>query len=504
MNNKNLYSLFESRFPADRRRPLLILDDGTQVSYADADAGSARYASLLSSLGLAPGDRVAVQVEKSPQALLVYLACLRAGVAYLPLNTAYQEAELEHFLRDAEPRAVIAQPSSLPWLEPLANRLGIKHVLSLDDAGQGSWTEAARARPASFATVERDAADIAAILYTSGTTGRSKGAMITHGNLAANAVALHRAWGFGPGDVLVHMLPLFHVHGLFVACHCVLLNGTAMRFHARFDARRALDDFRDSTVFMGVPTFYTRLIAEPRLDRAACARMRLFVCGSAPLLAETHVEFERRTGHRILERYGMTETGMLTSNPLEGDRRAGSVGPALAGVEVRVVDDDDTPCAAGKIGHVQVKGANVFPGYWRMPERNKEEFTADGFFRTGDLGSLSSDGYLNIVGRSKDLIISGGYNVYPKEIELAIDELPGVEESAVIGVPHEDFGEAVTAVVVAHGEHMPPSEGEIIAALKKKLANFKVPKRVHFVDDLPRNAMGKVQKNVLRERFAKD
>jgi malonyl-CoA/methylmalonyl-CoA synthetase len=300
------------------------------------------------------------------------------------------------------------------------------------------------------------------------------------------------------------MLPLFHVHGLFVACHCVLLNGTAMRFHARFDARRALDDFRDSTVFMGVPTLYARLLAEPDLDRAACARMRLFVSGSAPLLAETHVAFERRTGHRILERYGMTETGMLTSNPLDGDRRAGSVGPAVAGVEVRVVDDDDKPCAAGTIGHVQVKGATVFPGYWRMPERNREEFTADGFFRTGDLGSLSDDGYLTIAGRSKDLIITGGYNVYPKEIELAIDELPGVEESAVIGVPHEDFGEAVTAVVVPHGEHMPPTEGEIIAALKRKLANFKVPKRVHFVDDLPRNAMGKVQKNVLRERFGKD
>jgi len=505
MNNKNLYSLFESRFPADRRQPLLILDDGTQVSYADVDAGTARFASLLASLALVPGDRVAVQVEKSPQALLVYLACLRAGIAYLPLNTAYQAGELEHFLRDAEPGAVIAQPSSLPWLEPLAKRLGIKHLFSLDDAGQGSWTEAAFGRPASFATVERGADDIAAILYTSGTTGRSKGAMITHGNLAANAVALHRAWGFGPEDVLVHMLPLFHVNGLFVACHCVLLNGTAMRFHARFDARRALDDFRDSTVFMGVPTFYARLIAEPRLDRAACARMRLFISGSAPLLAETHVEFERRTGHRILERYGMTETGMLTSNPLQGDRRAGSVGPALAGVEVRVVDDDDKPCAAGKIGHVQVKGANVFPGYWRMPERNREEFTTDGFFRTGDLGSLSDDGYLTIAGRSKDLIITGGYNVYPKEIELAIDELPGVKESAVIGVPHPDFGEAVTAVVVVNRLETAPYDAHtIIAALKKKLANFKVPKRVHFVDDLPRNAMGKVQKNVLRERFGKD
>jgi malonyl-CoA/methylmalonyl-CoA synthetase len=276
-----------------------------------------------------------------------------------------------------------------------------------------------------------------------------------------------------------------------------------MRFHARFDASKALEDFRVSTVFMGVPTFYTRLLAEPGLDRAACARMRLFVSGSAPLLAETHVEFEARTGHRILERYGMTETGMLTSNPLQGDRRAGAVGPALPGVEVRIVDDDDKPVATGVNGHVQVKGANVFPGYWRMPERNRDEFTADGYFRTGDMGSLAADGYLTIAGRSKDLIITGGYNVYPREIELAIDELPGVEESAVIGVPHQDFGEAVTAIVVPHGEHMPPSEAEIIAALKGKLANFKVPKRVHFVEELPRNAMGKVQKNMLRDRFGK-
>jgi malonyl-CoA/methylmalonyl-CoA synthetase len=352
-----------------------------------------------------------------------------------------------------------------------------------------------------LATVERGGDDLAAILYTSGTTGRSKGAMLTHRNLASNASVLHREWGFGPGDVLVHMLPLFHVHGLFVACHCVLMNGTPMRFHAGFDARRALADFAASTVFMGVPTFYTRLLAEPGLTREACSRMRLFVSGSAPLLAETHVEFEQRTGQRILERYGMTETGMLTSNPLEGDRRAGSVGPALPGTEIRVVDDDDRPCVAGTIGNVLVRGANVFSGYWRMPERNREEFTAEGFFRTGDMGMLAADGYLTIVGRSKDLIISGGYNVYPKEVELALDELPGVQESAVVGVPHPDFGEAVTAIVVAKKGGDRPVEAEMIAALKSRLANFKVPKRVHVVDELPRNAMGKVQKNVLRERF---
>jgi malonyl-CoA/methylmalonyl-CoA synthetase len=501
MKNENLYALFESRFPSDRRRPLLILDSGAELSYAQAEAGSARHASLLASLGAMPGDRVAVQVEKSPEALLLYLACLRAGLVYLPLNSAYQEGEIGYFLADAQPRVVIAQPSSMAWLPAVAKRLGIAHVFSLDDEGAGSWVDAAKRQPATFADVSRAADDLAAILYTSGTTGRSKGAMITHGNLASNALALHESWGFGPDDVLVHMLPLFHVHGLFVACHCVLLNGTPMRFHARFDAKRALADFRASTVFMGVPTFYTRLIAEPALDREACSRMRLFVSGSAPLLAETHVEFEQRTGQRILERYGMTETGMLTSNPLQGDRRAGSVGPALPGVSVRVVDDDDNAAALGAIGHVQVKGANVFPGYWRMPERNMDEFTSDGFFRTGDMGCLSKDGYLTIVGRSKDLIITGGYNVYPKEIELAIDELPGIEECAVIGIPHQDFGEAVTAIVVPHGEHMPPSEAEIIAALKGRLANFKVPKRVHFVEELPRNSMGKVQKNVLRDRF---
>jgi malonyl-CoA/methylmalonyl-CoA synthetase len=503
MNNDNLYALFESRFPVDRQKPLLLVDSGAPLSYADAEAGSARYASFLAGLGLEPGDRIAVQVEKSPEALLLYLACLRAGLVYLPLNSAYQQGEIAYFLENAEPGAIVAQPASMPWLAPLAARLGIRHVFSLDDEGGGTLTVASRDSPKEFAMVERAAGDLAAILYTSGTTGRSKGAMITHGNLAANALVLHKAWGFRPDDLLIHMLPLFHVHGLFVACHCVLVNGSAMRFHTKFDARRALAEFASSTVFMGVPTFYTRLLAEPGLDRTACSKMRLFVSGSAPLLAETHVGFEERTGHRILERYGMTETGMLTSNPLQGERRPGSVGPALPGTEVRIVDDDGALCAAGVIGHVQVRGANVFPGYWRMSERNSEEFTGGGFFRTGDMGSLSKDGYLTIVGRSKDLIITGGYNVYPKEIELALDELPGVRESAVIGVPHPDFGEAVAAVVVAKpGEA--PTEAEVVAAMKGKLANFKIPKRVYFVEDLPRNAMGKVQKNVLRDRYAKD
>jgi malonyl-CoA/methylmalonyl-CoA synthetase len=498
--NQNLYARFESRFPADRESPLLLLPDGSSITYAQADEGSARYASLLAGIGLAPGDRVAVQVEKSPEALLLYLGCLRAGLVYLPLNSAYQEPEVAYFLENAEPGAVVAQPRSMPWLERVAMRLAIRHVFSLDEHGKGSVRDAAASAPVRFKTVERNGDDLAAILYTSGTTGRSKGAMLSHRNLGSNADVLHRFWGFRPGDVLVHTLPLFHVHGLFVACHTTLMNGSAMRFHGKFDAKRAIADFAQSTVFMGVPTLYTRLLAEPSLTREACAHMRLFVSGSAPLLAETHVQFEARTGQRILERYGMTETGMLASNPLEGERRAGSVGPALPGVSVRVVNDEARPCAPGVIGHVQVKGPNVFSGYWRMPERNAEEFTTDGFFRTGDLGSLSADHYLCIAGRSKDLIISGGFNVYPKEVELALDALPGVQESAVVGVPHKDFGEAVVGVVVPRaGAH--PGERELIDALRKRLANFKVPKRVYIVDELPRNAMGKVQKNVLRERY---
>ena len=500
MTNDNLYALFESRFPQDRSRPLLLLTDGAELTYAQAHATTARYAALLASHGLVPGDRVAVQVEKSPEALLLYLACLRGGFVYLPLNSAYQTGEVRYFLENATPRAIVSQPAAMGKMEAVARELGIPLVLSLDAQGDGSFVEAARPMPERFETVQRRAADLAAILYTSGTTGRSKGAMLSHGNLASNALVLHRYWSFRPDDVLLHVLPLFHVHGLFVACHCVLLNGTAMRFHARFDAGAAIQDLARSTVFMGVPTHYTRLLAETGLDREACSSMRLFVSGSAPLLAETHHEFERRTGHRILERYGMTETGMLTSNPLEGERRAGTVGPALPGVSVRVVGKEGRDLPVGEIGEVIVKGANVFAGYWQMPEKNAEEFTSDGYFHTGDLGSLDADGYLAIAGRSKDLIISGGYNVYPKEVELAIDELPGVEECAVVGVPHKDFGEAVTAVVVAR-PGTPPTEESIIAALRERLANFKVPKRVHVVDELPRNAMGKVQKSVLRERY---
>lgn len=499
--NANLYALFESRFPKDRSHPLLLQAGGPAVSYAEAEAESARFAALLVARGLVPGDRVAVQVEKSPRALFLYLACLRAGLVYLPLNSAYQQGEVGYFLENAEPRAVVFQPKSLPWLEPMAAARGIAHVFSLDEHGEGTLADESRGKSAVFETVHRSGDDLAAILYTSGTTGRSKGAMISHRNLASNATVLHAQWGFRPGDVLIHMLPLFHVHGLFVACHCVLMNGTAMRFHAKFDAKRALAEFAQSSVFMGVPTFYTRLLAEAGLDKAACASMRLFVSGSAPLLAETHRDFESRTGHRILERYGMTETGMLTSNPLEGERRPGTVGKPLPGTTVRVMDDAGQACAPGDVGHIQVKGDNVLSGYWRMPEKNKEEFTADGYFKTGDMGTFSADGYLSIVGRSKDLIISGGYNVYPKEIELVIDEMASVLESAVVGVPHPDFGEAVTAVVVAKPGAV-LSSADVIAWVKGRLANFKVPKAVHVVPELPRNTMGKVQKNVLRERYS--
>ncbi len=500
--NQNLYALFESRFPVDRDAVFLETEHGSTVSFRDLDEVTARFASYFTGLGLKPGDRVAAQVEKSPQALFLYLGCLRAGLVWLPLNTAYQSAEVEYFLGDAEPRAVIAQPKTLVWMDAICTRLTIPHLLTLDEHGQGTLIERSAAATTTFDTLMRGADDLAAILYTSGTTGRSKGAMITHRNLSSNALALHKTWGFRPGDVLLHTLPLFHVHGLFVACHCALLNGGKMIFHSRFEAAAVMRALPYATVFMGVPTYYVRLLADDKFDAAHTANIRLFISGSAPLLTETFGAFRERTGKVILERYGMTETGMITSNPLDGERKGGTVGPPLPGVSVLVVGADGAPLNTDEIGDILVKGDNVLPGYWRMLEKNAEEFTADGYFKTGDVGKLDREGYLSIVGRSKDLVITGGYNVYPKEIELLLDELPGVAESAVIGVPHPDFGEAVTAVVVQKpGATL--VESDVIAALKGKLANFKVPKRVHVVNDLPRNAMGKVQKNVLRQQFDK-
>lgn len=498
----NLYELFESRFPADRSRAFIELEDGQAYSYADLEVVSGRYARLLADLGVLKGDRVAVQVEKSPEAVFLYLACLRAGAIYLPLNPAYTQSEVGYFLGDAEPKVVVCRPETEAAVGDAARAAGTAHVLTLGQDGGGTLPTRARELVPMEGCVAAGPDDVAAILYTSGTTGRSKGAMLTHWNLGANALALHQTWGFRAGDVLLHALPLFHTHGLFVATHCVLLNGTGMLFLPKFDGNAIIRLLPRATVMMGVPTFYTRLLAREDFTAEVCRNMRLFISGSAPLLEETFHAFEARTGHTILERYGMTETGMNTSNPLEGERIAGTVGVPLPGVEARVCDEHGNVLGPDEIGVIEVRGANVFIGYWRMPEKTAAEFRPDGFFITGDVGKIDARGYVHIVGRAKDLIISGGFNVYPKEVELCIDRIDGVVESAVVGVPHPDFGEAVTAVVTRAPGREDVSAEAVIAACKAELANFKVPKQVHFVADLPRNTMGKVQKNQLRERFA--
>ena len=503
MNDANLYALLEAHFPPDRSTACLETPEGAVWTFADVDAESARSASLMRERGVAPGDRVAVQVEKSPRALMLYLACLRAGAVYLPLNPAYPERELDYFLGDAEPRLVVARPESATGVAALCGRHGIGEPLTLGTGEDGTLVEASRSMPDRFDTVERGPDDLAALLYTSGTTGKPKGAMLTHANLYSNAQVLHEAWGFRAGDVLLHMLPIFHTHGLFVACHTSLLNGTPMIFCPRFDAAEAGRLLPRATVFMGVPTFYVRLLGQAGFGAAQCANARLFVSGSAPLLEQTFEEFRERTGHTILERYGMTECGMSTSNPLDGERRAGTVGLPLPGVDLRVSGEDGAPAGPGEVGEIEFKGPNVFSGYWRMPEKTAEEFTADGFFRSGDLGRIGEDGYVSIVGRGKDLVISGGFNVYPKEVELLIDKLDGVTESAVIGLPHPDFGEQVTAVVVREPGADVPAGQAVIEALKQELAGYKVPKQVFFAEELPRNSMGKVQKSVLREQFTR-
>jgi malonyl-CoA/methylmalonyl-CoA synthetase len=495
--NANLYALLRDHFLERADQPCILIPDGPVIRYDELDRVSARMASALRAVGCRRGDRVAVQVDKCWEALALYLACLRAGFVYLPLNTGYQKSELTYFFGDAEPSAIVGRPDNA---EALATLRPEATVLTLA-AGEGTLLDAARDEPNVFEPVKSAPDDLASILYTSGTTGRAKGAMLTHRNLASNALTLVDRWGFTHDDVLLHALPLYHVHGLFVASHCALLSGARMLWHAKFDARRVMASLPHTTVMMGVPTFYSRLLAEPSFDKTACATIRLFVSGSAPLLPATFDEFAARTGQAILERYGMTETGMNTSNPLDGERRCGSVGLPLPGISVRVVDEHGTTCAPGEVGGIQVKGPNVFAGYWRMLEKTREEFTADGFFKTGDMGEAMSDGYINIVGRAKDLIITGGLNVYPKEIEEKIDAMPGVVESAVIAVPDPDFGEAVTAIVVTNKESA-LTEASIIAALKADIAGFKVPKHVHFVDDLPRNAMGKVEKSTLRKRYA--
>jgi len=494
--NANLYALIERHFPAAAEEPCLVVPGGPVVHYDELAATSARLANALVAAGCRPGDRIAVQVDKHWQVLPLYLASLRAGLVYLPLNTGYQKGELDFFFGDAQPRVIVCGPGRLGVVETVARGAT---VLTLDAHG-GELMERAARESDRFATVESAPDDLAALLYTSGTTGRAKGAMLTHRNLASNGLTLVEAWGFTRGDVLLHALPVYHVHGLFVALHCALLSGSRMLWLPKFDAKEVAALLPRATAMMGVPTFYTRLLAEPTFTRETAASIRLFVSGSAPLLPETFREFEARTGKRILERYGMTETGMNTSNPLDGERVAGTVGAPLPGVSVRIVDDAGAPCAKGVVGSIEVRGPNVFAGYWKLPAKTKEEFTADGWFRTGDQGRWTPEDYVAIVGRAKDMIISGGLNVYPKEIEERIDALPGVVESAVVGVPDPDFGEVGVAFICAAPGHG-LTEQVVLAELKSTIAGFKVPKRALFVAELPRNAMGKVQKALLRERL---
>ncbi|MBK9443477.1 MAG: malonyl-CoA synthase [Comamonadaceae bacterium] len=507
MNNDsfNLYQALRRAFPADLDATAVETDHGQYYTWRDLERGSAMLANFLLSLNLPVDARIAVQIEKSVEALMLYLATLRAGFVYLPLNTAYQSAEMAYFMGDAEPSVVICTGANFAWVSKLAFQAGTPWVLTLNDDRTGSLLARASHASDQHTVVPKAEGDVAVIIYTSGTTGRSKGAMLTHGNMLSNACVLKDAWAWRSaaqgGDVLIHALPIFHVHGLFVAIHGALLNGSKMIWCARFEPRFVISKLPEATVFMGVPTLYVRLLAEAALTPQVASHMRLFVSGSAPLLLDTFKAWQARTGHTILERYGMSETIMLASNPYAGERRGGTVGPALPGVALRVVNDQGQVLTAGEIGGIEVKGPNVFGGYWRMPEKTAQEFTPDGFFKTGDVGRCDADGYVTIVGRSKDLIISGGYNVYPAEIESFINDLPGVSESAVVGVPHPDFGEVGVALVVPRaGASLDGTQ--ILAALKAQLASFKVPKQCHVVVDLPRNSMGKVQKNVLRSRYA--
>ncbi|WP_342725570.1 malonyl-CoA synthase [Bradyrhizobium sp. B097] len=502
MNTTTNANLFSRLFDGldDTNRLAIEQLDGSRISYGDLIARAGQMANVLVERGVKPGDRVAAQTEKSVSALVLYLATVRAGGVYLPLNTAYTLNELEYFITDAEPSLVVCDPAKLEGIKAIAAKVGAK-VETLDPTGRGSLTEAADKAAKEFATVPRGNDDLAAILYTSGTTGRSKGAMLSHDNLASNSYSLVDYWRFTDKDVLIHALPIYHTHGLFVASNVTLFSRASMIFLPKFDPDAILKLMARATVMMGVPTFYTRLLQNPGLNKDATKHMRLFISGSAPLLADTHREWSARTGHAVLERYGMTETNMNTSNPYEGDRVPGAVGFPLPGVSVRVTDPETgKELARETIGMIEVKGPNVFQGYWRMPEKTKAEFRSDGFFITGDLGKIDGKGYVHILGRGKDLVISGGFNVYPKEIESEIDAMPGVIESAVIGVPHADFGEGVTAVLVC-SKGADISEASVLKALDGRLAKFKMPKRVFVVDELPRNAMGKVQKNILRDTY---
>ncbi len=507
----NLFDALRAAFPADLDTLAIETADTPEplfYTWRDLDRGSAMIANLLESLALPEGSRVAVQTDKSVEALMLYLAVLRAGLVYLPLNSAYRLGEMGYFIQDAEPAVVVCAGRDFGWVSKLAFVAGTRHVFTLDADRSGSLLERAAWMPDRHTSRQRLPADLAAILYTSGTTGRSKGAMLSHHNLLSNARALKDYWRWQPDDVLIHALPIFHVHGLFVASHGALLNGSRMIWFNRFDAATVTRRLPDATVFMGVPTLYGRMLAEPGLDEPVCRRMRLFISGSAPMLIDTFELWRSRTGHTILERYGMSETVMLTSNPCDpadGPRRGGTVGKPLPGVELRIVDDAGARCAGGTIGQVEVRGPSVFGGYWRMPEKTAQELPPDPlggapWFKTGDVGLLDADGYVTLIGRSKDLIITGGFNVYPAELESLLNEMPGVAESAVIGVAHADFGEAVVALVVATQGAVPDSSA-MLARLKSQIAGFKVPKRLIVVDELPRNAMGKVQKNLLRDAY---
>ncbi len=508
MNNFNLYALLRTQFPSDLSACAIeavgatAKNKASYYSWFDLERGSAKIANLFKSLKIKPGERVAVQVEKSPEAVMLYLASLRAGLVFVPLNSAYQSSELDYFVGNATPALVICSPKNKKWVAPIVKAHQVQQLYTLGESRDGSLLKAASVCSDRHAIVQRSGSDLAAILYTSGTTGRSKGAMLSHDNLYSNANVLKTYWGWRKADVLLHALPIFHVHGLFVALHGALLSGSKMIWLNKFDPQIVLNTIERATVFMGVPTMYVRLLDNPGFNSRVVRNMRLFVSGSAPLLTDTFKQFESTTGKRILERYGMSETIMLTSNPLNGERIGGTVGMPLPGLQLRVMIGEagqQKEAAVDEVGDIQVKDLSVFAGYWQMPEKTAEEFTQDGFFKTGDVGKVGSNGYVSIVGRSKDLIISGGFNVYPKEIETILDEMLGVLESAVIGVPHRDFGEAVTAVVVPKpGATLDPAA--MIAQLKLSIANFKVPKKIVVIAELPRNAMGKVQKNVLRER----
>jgi len=496
----NLYTSYKEGFVNNLEGMFLYDDKGLKINYGELDSETAKLANGLKELGLSAGDRVTIQVDKCIEMVYLYLACIRSNIIFHPLNPAYKEKELSYFLDDAKPSLFISNEETISSISDLNLDHSIDHLFVLNDDGSGNFLEISTSDD-NFITVDCSEDDIAALLYSSGTTGKPKGIMLSHGNISSNAESLVKAWGFQESDCLLHALPIYHVHGLFVALGCVLMTGSKLKWLESFDVDEVLKSIPECTVMMGVPTYYTRLLKSDALDSELTKQMRLFISGSAPLLEETFNEFHLRTNHQILERYGMTETNMNTSNPLKGDRKPGTVGLPLEGIQVRVVDEENNALPQGEIGNLQVKGPNVFKGYWEMPEKTKEDFSEDGFFNTGDKGLIDESGYVSIIGRSKDMIISGGLNVYPKEIESLIDKIDGVLESAVIGLSDEDLGERVVAIIVSE-ENATLDEKEVISEIKDQLAGFKAPKEVKFIDQLPRNAMGKVQKNILRETFS--